>query len=100
MEVTRTRISADFGYDFFQYRNETKKQDNENGQDKDVKYFETFTFPKDQGLSIVAPDLGEKIDIELKEEESKIVILRLTNNVYEKSIPLGFNMVLGDDSLV
>ena len=88
--VTRAYLSADFGYDFFNYEN----------KNEEFKYFETFTFPKDQGLQILDPDLGEKFDVELSTNESKMVILRLTNNVYQKSLPLGFNLVLGDDSLI
>lgn len=38
--VTRKHLSADFGYDFFEYKN----------TNADIRYFETFTFPKDQGL--------------------------------------------------
>ena len=47
MEVTRTHISADFGYDFYEYRNDMQKLDVDIAQDKEMKYFETLTFPKD-----------------------------------------------------
>ena len=88
--VTKTYLCTDFGYDFFEYQNSNEK----------IKYFETFTFPKDQGLQIVAPDTGEKYDLELVKGQTKIVILRLTHNIYENSKGKTFNMVLGDDDLI
>ena len=49
---------------------------------------------------MVGPDVGTKFDIELEAGNKKMIILRLSKDVYQKSETLGFNQILGDDSLI
>lgn len=40
---------------------------------------------------MVGPDVGTKFDIELEAGNEKMIILRLSKDVYQKSESLGFN---------